>query len=204
VTVNGFPVRNPRSFVAADAVVRVEAPSVLRGTLKLRAALDAFGVDPTGRVCADLGASTGGFTVALLERGASRVYAIDVGYGELLGSLRQDPRVVVMEKTNLADALVEEPVGLITMDLAYLSIASAVVQLGGITPDRACEMVALVKPMFELGLSTAPTDRESLKLAIEHASVGLERCGWRVTATMTSPVPGGRGALEGFVHAVHG
>src|SRR5579885_3286776 len=117
----------------------------LRGTIKLRAALAAFAVEVAGRVALDVGASTGGFTVALLEAGAARVYAVDAGFGQLLGRLRQDARVVNLERTNLAALELPEPIDLVTVDLSYLSIALAAPQL-----PRAPELIALVKPMFEL------------------------------------------------------
>lgn len=127
--VDGRLVDNPRSLVREGAriALRVEAP--LRGEAKLRAALAAFGVSPAGRVALDLGAAAGGFTRVLLEAGASRVYAVDAGYGQLLGSLRQDERVVVLERVNLGaldSARVPEAVELLTIDLSYLSLHEAV------------------------------------------------------------------------------
>ena len=103
VVVDGVVVKNVRSRVRREAVVKIDRPKTLRGARKLSAALDAFGVSVAGRVGLDLGASTGGFTSVLLERDAQRVYAVDVGYGALLGSLRQDPRVRNLERTNLAE-----------------------------------------------------------------------------------------------------
>ena len=127
--VDGRPIDNPRSLVREGAriTLRVEAP--LRGEAKLRAALAAFGVSPAGRVALDLGAAAGGFTRVLLEAGASRVYAVDAGYGQLLGSLRQDQRVVVLERVNLGDldtSCVPEAIELFTIDLSYLSLHEAV------------------------------------------------------------------------------
>jgi 23S rRNA (cytidine1920-2'-O)/16S rRNA (cytidine1409-2'-O)-methyltransferase len=129
VLVDGRPIDNPRSLVRVGAriTLRVEAP--LRGEAKLRAALAAFGVSPTGRVALDLGAAAGGFTRVLLQAGASRVYAVDAGYGQLLGSLRQDQRVVVLERVNLGDldtSCVPEAIELFTIDLSYLSLHEAV------------------------------------------------------------------------------
>ena len=126
--VDGYPIHNPRSLVREGAriVLRVEAP--LRGEVKLRAALGAFGVDVESRIALDLGAAAGGFTRVLLDSGASRVYAVDAGYGQLLGSLRQDPRVVVLERLNLGDldpSHIPEAVDLITIDLSYLSLSQA-------------------------------------------------------------------------------
>jgi 23S rRNA (cytidine1920-2'-O)/16S rRNA (cytidine1409-2'-O)-methyltransferase len=129
VLVDGRLIDNPRSLVREGAriALRIEAP--LRGEAKLRAALVAFGVSPATRVALDLGAAAGGFTRVLLEAGAARVYAVDAGYGQLLGSLRQDRRVVVLERTNLGDldtSRVPEAIGLLTIDLSYLSLREAV------------------------------------------------------------------------------
>jgi 23S rRNA (cytidine1920-2'-O)/16S rRNA (cytidine1409-2'-O)-methyltransferase len=173
----------------------------LRGSMKLRAALDAFGVSPAGRICLDVGASTGGFTSVLIERGAAKVYAVDVGHGQLLGSLRQDPRVVNLERTNIADAVIEEPIDLVTVDVSYLSLAEAVRQLERLAFGDGAELVGLVKPMFELRLANAPKDDASLDEAIERATAGVSRAGWRVVKTMASAVRGTKGAIEGFVHA---
>jgi 23S rRNA (cytidine1920-2'-O)/16S rRNA (cytidine1409-2'-O)-methyltransferase len=189
--------------VPAHEPLTVDAPAELRGTRKLRAALAAFAVPVAGRVCVDVGASTGGFTTALLEAGARRVYAVDAGHGQLLGSLRQDPRVVVHERTNLAaiDAVVTEPIALATVDLSYLALARAAPQLARIPFVAGADLVALVKPMFELGLATAPVDDASLAEATRRAAEGLAAAGFTVVATMASPVAGGGGAREGFVHA---
>jgi 23S rRNA (cytidine1920-2'-O)/16S rRNA (cytidine1409-2'-O)-methyltransferase len=176
----------------------------LRGEAKLRAALDAFGVDVRGRVCLDLGAAAGGFTRVLLEAGAARVYAVDVGFGQLLGSLRQDPRVLNLEATNVSKLdtrLVPEPIEVVTVDVSYLALASAVAQLDRIVLGDGADLVGLVKPMFELRLPTAPVDRETVEAAVERAALGIEAAGWEVLATMASPVLGGRGAVEALLHA---
>ena len=115
VLVNGLPAANPATLVAAGSVtLRRHKP--LRGEAKLRAALDAFGLDVHGRTALDVGAAAGGFTRVLLERGARRVYAVDAGHGQLLGSLRADPRVVDLERTNLAAVRLAEPVDFVTID----------------------------------------------------------------------------------------
>lgn len=197
------PVTNPRALVPAHEPLAIDAPVELRGTRKLRAALARFFVPVAGRVCVDVGASTGGFTVALLAAGARRVYAVDAGHGQLLGRLRQDPRVVVHERTNLADiaAVLPEPIELGVVDLSYLALARAAPQLGRIPPAAGAELVALVKPMFELGLAYAPLDDASLAEAIARAAAGLGAAGFDVVETMESPVAGGGGAREGFIHA---
>lgn len=200
---NGFPVTNPSSLVDAEAVVTIQPPDELRGETKLRSALDAFELNVAGRVALDVGAAAGGFTKVLLEAGARRVYAVDAGHGQLLGSLRQDPRVVNLEATNLGEldrGLVPEPVDVVTIDVSYLSLAAAVPQLESIDIAAGAELVALVKPMFELGLGALPPAAE-LPNALVRAKAGLARAGWRVEASMDSPVAGAGGALEFLVHA---
>jgi 23S rRNA (cytidine1920-2'-O)/16S rRNA (cytidine1409-2'-O)-methyltransferase len=193
-----------RSF--RDVVNDLRSQSAeLRGAVKLRSALDAFGVVVADRVCLDVGASTGGFTSVLLERGAAKVYAVDAGHGQLLGSLRQDARVVNLENTNIADLsrdVVRDPIDLFTVDVSYLSLSSAVAQLSSLVEiTHGATLVGLVKPMFELRLAQAPTDEPSLDRAIEAAREGAESAGWNVTATLRSPNPGAKGALEGFIYA---
>jgi len=179
----------------------------LRGSLKLRAALDAFDVKVSSRVCLDIGASTGGFTTVLLERGAARVYAVDAGHGQLLGSLRQDPRVVNLEATNvgeLDDERIPDVVDLVTADLSYLSLSDAVAELGRVAIARGADLIGLVKPMFELKRPTAPSDRESLDEAARVAVEGVAAADWMVLATIDSPVRGAKGAPELFLHARFG
>jgi 23S rRNA (cytidine1920-2'-O)/16S rRNA (cytidine1409-2'-O)-methyltransferase len=176
----------------------------LRGTIKLAAALDAFGVNVNDKVCLDIGASTGGFTSELLTRGARRVYAVDAGHGQLLGSLRQDARVVNLEGTNVAQLtrdVVREAVELVTVDVSYLALGRAVAQLDRVGMVPGAVLVGLVKPMFELGLGTAPKDEESLGLAIGEAEVAIVSAGWELLGRMRSAARGARGSIEGFVHA---
>lgn len=182
----------------------VSARRELRGSVKLRAALDRFAVPVEGRVALDVGAATGGFTTVLLERGAAKVYAVDAGHGQLLGSLRQDPRVMNLEATNIAElneALVPDPVDLFTLDVSYLALRRAASQLYRVSFADGADLVGLVKPMFELGLATAPSDPETLNQALTKAVDGVTAAGWRVEDTMDSPVIGGKGAPELFLHA---
>ena len=153
VTVNGSVVLRPAALAAPDAEILLEqGPAyVSRGGVKLAGALDAFGLDPAGLVCLDVGASTGGFTDCLLQRGAERVYAVDVGYGQLAWSLRNDSRVIVMERHNARHPLdIEEPVSLAVADVSFISLTlvlPAIIETlapGGI-------ILALVKPQFEAG-----------------------------------------------------
>ncbi len=206
VLIDGTIVTNPRSLVRADASVVVRLPRSLRGEEKLRAALAGFAIDVTDRVCVDLGASAGGFTRVLLERGACRVYAVDAGHGQLRGELRNDVRVVNLERTNLADVAdripLSEPIDVLTMDLSYLSVASAVPQLEGLMLAADAELIALVKPMFELGLDSPPKDERSLARARNLAETGVSSMPWSLRGTIPSPVTGSKGAREWLLHAV--
>lgn len=173
----------------------------LHGVEKLSFALERFAVDVRGRVAFDCGASTGGFTRALLDAGAARVYAVDAGFGQLLGSLRQDGRVVNMERTNLADARIAEPVDVVCLDLSYLSLADALPQLQ-LELAPGVDLLALVKPMFELHLGRLPDDQDTgLVEATARAVAGVGAAGWHVIDTAASPVRGNGGAVEGFLHA---
>jgi 23S rRNA (cytidine1920-2'-O)/16S rRNA (cytidine1409-2'-O)-methyltransferase len=204
VLVDGRIVTNPASLIRLGASMVVVTPKVLRGEVKLQAALDNFQVSVAGRVALDVGASTGGFTRVLLRAGATRCYAVDAGHGQLLGSLRCDSRVVNLESTNLGDLnrrLVPEVIGVITMDLSYLSLAFAVPQLDRIAIADDADLVVLVKPMFELGLPALPEEGVLLEKAVVRAIQGVELGRWKVLGQMESPVRGAGGAIEFFLHA---
>lgn len=204
--------RKAGDLVDRATPVAVEAPLryVSRGGEKLAAALEALGVDPAGLVCLDVGASTGGFTDVLLQRGAARVHAVDVGRGQLADALRRDARVVSRERTNardLAPALLGETVSLAVIDVSFISLRLV------LPPVAAClspfgAVVALVKPQFEAGRGRAPggvvrdpaVHREVLAAALRHArDAGLVPVG--LTA---SPLLGPAGNREFFLHAVRG
>jgi 23S rRNA (cytidine1920-2'-O)/16S rRNA (cytidine1409-2'-O)-methyltransferase len=204
VLVDGVVISNPRGLVRRHGAIAVTEHRPPRGSLKLRAALTTLQVPAEGRVAMDLGASTGGFTMALLEAGVKRVYAIDAGYGQLLGSLRQDDRVVNLERTNLGtltSASVPDAVELVTIDLSYLALAMAVPQLEVVSFTPHADLIGLVKPMYELGLPRPPTDTSVLEAALDHAVTGIELAPWAVRNHMRSPIRGSRGAIEFMVHA---
>jgi 23S rRNA (cytidine1920-2'-O)/16S rRNA (cytidine1409-2'-O)-methyltransferase len=205
VTVDGAVVANATSMVRPDARIVVRPPKVPQGVRKLGAALDRFGIEPAGCRALDLGACTGGFTLALLERGAVQVAAVDVGFGQLLGSLQQDPRVRNLERTNVAEVTPELLGGnpeLVVVDITKLSLREVVHQLvANDVPADGTELVGLVKPMFELGWGQLPTTDEDLERALQLAVEGIAAEGWEVLDTMPSPVRGHRGAVEYFVHA---
>ena len=206
ICVGGRVVTNPRSLVRDDAVITVGvAHSRLRGEAKLEAALDRFALEARGRVALDLGASAGGFTRVLLRAGAVRVYAVDAGFGQLLGSLRQNPAVVNLERTNVADlstAVVPDVVDVVTADLSYVSLASALRQLDeGVVVASDADLVALIKPMYELRLAEPPHGAASLLAACRRAADGAAAAGWIVKKLTRSPVRGRRGAIEFLMHA---
>jgi 23S rRNA (cytidine1920-2'-O)/16S rRNA (cytidine1409-2'-O)-methyltransferase len=203
VLIAGAPVTNPRALVPCDGVVLLRAEKPLRGQRKLAVALDSFEVHVADAVALDAGAAAGGFTKALLDAGAARVYAVDVGFGQLLGALRQDDRVVVLERTNIASltpTLVPEPIDLITVDLSYVPVAKAIPQFNRLRIRTTAELVALIKPIFELQLPGLPTDDRRFEI-IERVASGLAAAGWHATGWRRSPVLGRRGARELLVHA---
>ncbi len=194
------------------AVAVLPGPAhVGRGALKLAGALDAFGVSPAGRVAVDVGASTGGFTETLLERGAVRVYAVDVGRGQLHEKLRADPRVVVRDRTNarsLSPEVVPEPCSLAVMDVSFISVRQILPALATVLGPGA-EAVVLVKPQFEVGRfqvgrgGIVKDPALHLSALRDVASFAQER-GFGVRAACASPVPGTEGNREFFLHLVPG
>jgi len=204
VLVNGLPAANLRARVRADAALQIRHPRLLRGTIKLTHALNAFGVPAAGLVALDLGAAAGGFTQALLDAGAARVYAVDVGSGQLRGWLRADPRVINLERTNLArlgPRLIGEPVDLLTMDLSYLAVADAIGQVDRRILAPAAQLIALVKPTFELHSGQLADQPAQVTAAARAATRALTGHGWRVLGQEPSPALGAKGAVEVFVHA---
>ena len=184
-------------------------PWVSRGGLKLVRGLDAFGIDPAGKTCLDVGASTGGFTDVLLSRGAARVYAVDVGHGQLAWKLRQDPRVVVLERVNarhLAREQVPEPVDLVVCDASFIGLETVLPAALSLVADKAF-LVALIKPQFEVGngrvgkggvvrdpvLHREVCDRIGAWLAAQR--------GWTVLGIEESPITGPEGNKEFLIGA---
>jgi 23S rRNA (cytidine1920-2'-O)/16S rRNA (cytidine1409-2'-O)-methyltransferase len=205
VLVDGVVVTNPRSQVRPDASIVVKAAKVPKGVGKLGYALDTFGVAVDGTVAVDLGACTGGFTIALLDRGARQVHAVDVGFGQLLGRLQQDRRVTNLERTNVADVTPELLGGqpdLMVVDVTKLTLRDVGAQLAANGVPRAgTEMVGLVKPMFELGRGDLPTTTAELDQAARLAADGLAAVGWVELGLIESAVRGSQGAVEFFIRA---
>jgi 23S rRNA (cytidine1920-2'-O)/16S rRNA (cytidine1409-2'-O)-methyltransferase len=211
VTVMGATVLKPGALVADDAPIVVAAGAgdgVSRGALKLEAALHDFGFDPVGRVALDIGASTGGFTEVLLAEGAAKVYAVDVGRGQLHERLRADPRVVSLEATdarNLDAALILEPVGTIVADVSFISLTQALpAALKRAAPGAW--LVALVKPQFEAGREAVGKGgivrkAEDRERAVVRVRDFLEGEGWIVLGVIPSPIEGGSGNVEFLIGA---
>src|SRR5262245_11545890 len=208
VFVDGARVDKAGQAVATDAAVRVAEPAqrfVSRGGEKLAGALDDLGLDPSGRLCLDLGASTGGFTDCLLQRGARGVIAVDVGHGQLDAKLRGDPRVRVVERTNarfLAPPDVPEPVELVTIDVSFISATLLLPRLAELAP-RA-DWLVMVKPQFEVGRERVgkggvvrdPADRAA---AVARVRAAAEALGWQARGEAESRLPGPKGNREVFL-----
>ncbi|MFO0678228.1 MAG: TlyA family RNA methyltransferase [Polyangiaceae bacterium] len=212
VFVGGVRVDKPGTLVAEDADVDVKGadhPYVSRGGVKLEGALVSFGVDPAGLRCLDLGASTGGFTDCLLRRGAIVVVAVDVGYGQLAHKLRVDPRVVVMERTNaktLDPASFGGPVDLTVVDASFIGLGKLADAMARNTRVGG-EVVALVKPQFEVGREEATRSKGVVKdAAVRSRAIGdavsaVEAAGFAILGECDCVLPGPKGNVEAFVHA---
>lgn len=210
VFVNGQRVDKPGTSVAPDASVEIHGetlPFVSRGGYKLDKALKVFPVDPSGKVCIDCGASTGGFTDVLLQHGAARVYAVDVGYGQLAWKLRTDERVVNIERTNLryiSEAEIPEPLDLAVMDVSFISIRLVLPAVQKLLKDGA-DLICLIKPQFEAGREAVgkkgvvrdpSVHKEVIRQILDFAaSQSL-----RVEGLDYSPIKGPEGNIEYICH----
>lgn len=211
VRVNGQIVSRPGHPIDSDAEIEVLGyePYVSRGGEKLEAALEQFRVDPKGRICLDVGASTGGFTDCLLQHGAAKVYAIDVGHDQLHPTLRSDPRVVVREGLNaryLEPKDVSDPIELIVADVSFISLKLILPPLVEILA-RGGELILLVKPQFEVGKDALPPtgvvrDAALQARALNDVARFIEsETPWKVVEDMPSPIEGEKGNIEFLVHA---
>jgi 23S rRNA (cytidine1920-2'-O)/16S rRNA (cytidine1409-2'-O)-methyltransferase len=212
VTADGAPVRKASDLLDATAEVIAEAahPYVSRGGVKLAAALAAFRVDPAGGVCADVGASTGGFTDVLLRSGAAKVYAIDVGHGQMHPTLARDARVIGIEKTDIRRidrVLVPEPVDLAAVDVSFISLKLVLPAVIALLGGRA-DVVALIKPQFEAGREHVGKgvvrDEAVHRAACADVDALLRRQGFDIIGLIPSPVLGGEGNREFLIGARRG
>jgi 23S rRNA (cytidine1920-2'-O)/16S rRNA (cytidine1409-2'-O)-methyltransferase len=211
VTIDGMPAAKPATAIAVSATLTVEGDQerswVSRGAHKLIGALDRFDISVADRRCLDAGASTGGFTEVLLDRGAREVVAADVGYGQLAWSLRSDPRVTVLERTNvrnLSREVVGGPADVVVADLSFISLTTVLPALTSCASADA-DIVPMVKPQFEVGkdhvgaggVVSDPTLRSGAVLAVARRAADL---GWPAVGVAASPLPGPSGNVEYFLH----
>ena len=203
VLVNGRISDKAGAPIPEKAVIEVRTPPpfVSRGGYKLVKALDTFGIDPSGWIVADVGASTGGFTDVLLQRGAERVYAVDVGYGQLHWKLRQDARVVVMERTNARYLeRLDEPAHLVTIDVSFISLELILPAVRGwLLPGG--QVVALIKPQFEagrrqVGKGGVVRDHRTHRHVLHRVITFAADRGWRLWGLTISPLKGPKGNSE--------
>jgi 23S rRNA (cytidine1920-2'-O)/16S rRNA (cytidine1409-2'-O)-methyltransferase len=204
VRANGATVRKPAEEIPADAQIEAQPahPYVSRGALKLAAALDQFGFDPRGRVCLDVGASTGGFSEVLLTRGAAHVYAVDVGHGQLHPSLHGYPRLTAMEGTDIralkAGQLDPAP-GLVTIDVSFISLKSVLPAVSALANTPAF-LVALIKPQFEAGRAHVKKgivrDEAIHRAVCDDIVAAATTLDWQVLGVIASPIEGGDGNRE--------
>ena len=207
VRVAGAVADRPDQLVHPDVSLDLDRVKtyVSRGGDKLAAALDAFGIDPAGRVVLDVGASTGGFTDLLLQRGAAQVIAVDVGYGQLAWSLRQDPRVTVLERVNIRhlDAL-PVPANLAVIDVSFISLRLVLPRVRELLSPPG-EIVALVKPQFEVGKGAVGKggvvrDPEQHRRVLDELRDFVEQGGYEVAGEIPSPILGAKGNREFLLH----
>ncbi|MBS0532949.1 MAG: TlyA family RNA methyltransferase [Proteobacteria bacterium] len=209
VKADGKTVSKASEEVAADAAIEATPahPYVSRGALKLVAALDHFGFDPKDRICLDVGASTGGFTQVLLERGAAKVYAVDVGTAQLHQSLRSDPRIVSLEQTDIrkieATAVDPKP-DLVVCDVSFISLKQ-VLPAALALAARPAQVIALIKPQFEAGraqLKKGIVRDEAVRQAVcDDITAHIESLAGRVINVIPSPIEGGDGNVEYLIGA---
>ena len=212
VTADGVRVLKPAQEIARDAALEAvpEHPWVSRGGVKLAAALDRFGFDPKGRTCLDIGASTGGFTEVLCACGARRVYAVDVGHGQMHGSLAKRPEIFLLERTDARDLdrrLVPDAIDLVVADVSFISLKKVLPAALALAAPKAA-LVTLIKPQFEAGRARVK------KGIVRDPAVHREICadlvafvaglGWEEIGLMESPIRGGDGNTEFLMGARRG
>lgn len=216
VRVQGAVADNAARMVAPGDAVVVEGPPprfVGRGGEKLDFALDAFGIDVSGSRAIDVGASTGGFTDCLLQRGAASVVALDVGHGQLDSRIRLDPRVLVVERTHVNDAdgvAIGAPFEIVVADVSFISLTSIATTLFGVLAGPGADVVTLVKPQFEVSRAVASrgkgviTDPAEWEASLDRVRTAFAACGAAMMGTVKSPIKGASGNTEFLLHAIAG
>jgi 23S rRNA (cytidine1920-2'-O)/16S rRNA (cytidine1409-2'-O)-methyltransferase len=212
VLVNGQKVEKSGSLVLADADIRVlghQMPYVSRGGLKLDKALAEFTIDLREKTCLDVGASTGGFTDCLLQHGAKKVYSVDVGYGQMAWKIRQDPRVVVIERTNIREmdaALIPEKIDIVVIDVSFISLEKVIpAVLRFLNPGAG--IIALIKPQFEVGKEQVGKggivrDEAAREASKDRIVAFVAERGFEVKGVIRSPITGQDGNVEYLMHAL--
>ncbi len=211
VLVNGTPAVKAGELVGIDAQIEIKGEDlkyVSRGGLKLEAALRHFSIDLKGKTAMDVGSSTGGFTDLMLQDGASRVYCIDVGYGQLAWKLRQDPRIVLLERTNirhLEKEQIPEIADIAVIDVSFISLSKVVPHVLGFLSEKG-ELVALIKPQFEVGKGQVGRggivkDEEKRLAVIARIKEEFESFGLNVQGVIPSPITGQKGNVEYLIYS---
>lgn len=214
VVVNSMPATKAGSMFGPDINIELKGadmPYVSRGGLKLEAALNHFGVALEGKIALDAGASTGGFTDCMLQRGAEKVYCVDVGYGQLAWKLRQDPRVVLIERTNIRyieNDKLPEPIDIAVIDVSFISLTLVVPKTLEFLKDSG-EIIALIKPQFEVGKGEVDKGgivRDELKRqsAVEKIRMHFESLGLQNIGIIQSPILGQKGNAEYLIYGKRG
>jgi 23S rRNA (cytidine1920-2'-O)/16S rRNA (cytidine1409-2'-O)-methyltransferase len=213
VLANGQKVEKPGSLVISDADIRilgVHMAYVSRGGLKLEKALDEFKIDVKEKICLDVGASTGGFTDCLLQHGAKKVYAVDVGYGQMAWKIRQDPRVVVIERTNIREigpTIITEKADIVVFDVSFISLEKVIpAVLRFLNPGAG--IIALIKPQFEVGKGQVGKggivrDEAAREAAKDRVAAFIAEQGFIVKGIIPSPITGQDGNVEYLIYAIY-
>jgi 23S rRNA (cytidine1920-2'-O)/16S rRNA (cytidine1409-2'-O)-methyltransferase len=212
VLVNEQKQNKSGALIPEAAEIRIlgeQLPYVSRGGLKLESALKEFGVSVAGKTALDVGASTGGFTDCLLQHGCEKVYAVDVGYGQMAWKLRQDPRVVVIERTNIRTiepSLIPGPVSLVVIDASFISLEKVIPSIMQFLRPGS-ELIALIKPQFEVGKGQVGKggivrDETARAAAVARIADFIRSIGLDVTGVIPSPIQGQDGNVEFLIHAI--
>ncbi|KPJ67600.1 hypothetical protein AMJ44_07200 [candidate division WOR-1 bacterium DG_54_3] len=215
VYVSGKKIEKAGSLFSPEVAIEIRGklhPYVSRGGIKLERALKEFKARVKGKVAIDVGASTGGFTDCLLQHGAARVYAVDVGYGQLAWKLRQDPRVKVIERTNIRYLTLKDlglktsDIGLCTIDVSFISLSKVLPAVYNLLGKKG-EVAALIKPQFEarreqVGKGGIIKDKKVRKEVIEKVKAEAEAIGYKAKGVIQSPITGADGNVEFFIYLV--
>lgn len=210
VLVDGAPVAKAGAMINPESIIELrgeDMPYVSRGGLKLAAAIEHFGIDLQGLIAMDVGSSTGGFTDCMLQRGAKKVYCIDVGYGQMSWSLRRDHRVVLLERTNirhLKRERIRDTIDFATIDVSFISLRKVIPKVMEFISGQG-RILALVKPQFEVGRGEVGKggivrDEEKRLAAVNAVREFAEKCGLKAEGVFPSPVPGQKGNIEYFLY----